>query len=100
MVRQLLPWRSIAVIVFFLVSAAFVSAATHFVGWKSFGTGLNRTWYWNPTNVIINAGDTVMWTNLGNIHSVNPGTNSSEPFCGTGTNEITSCTVTFQNQGT
>jgi hypothetical protein len=56
--------------------------------------------YWNPTNVVINAGDTVMWTNLAMAHSVNPATGSPEPFCGTGTNNISSCTVTFTTPGT
>ncbi len=97
MVRQLLPWRCIVVAFYILVCGACASAATYFVGPKRIGP---LTFYWNPTNVVINAGDTVMWTNLLMIHSVNPATGSPEPFCGTGTNEISSCTVTFQNPGT
>jgi plastocyanin len=97
MVRQLLPWRCIILALCVLACTASVSAATYFVGGKRIGL---TTFYWNPTNVVINAGDTVMWTNLQNIHSVNPATGSPEPFCGTGTNEISSCTVTFLNQGT
>ncbi len=57
------------------------------------------TFYWNPTNLVVQAGDTVTWSNLQNIHSVNPAPSSTDPFCGTGTNVISSCTVTFQNPG-
>jgi plastocyanin len=100
MVRQLLPWRCIIVVLCILAGAASVSAATYFVGAKRIGTVPNQFFYWNPTNVVINAGDTVMWTNLQSIHSVNPATGSPEPFCGTGTNNINSCTVTFLTPGT
>ena len=95
-----MPWRCIVGMFCVLMGAASVSAATFFVGAKRIGTGPLAPFYWNPTNVVINTGDTVMWTNLQNIHSVNPATGSPEPFCGTSTNEISSCTVTFQNQGT
>jgi plastocyanin len=96
MVRQLLPWRCIVVTLCILAGGASVSAATFFVGPKRVGL----PFFWNPTNVVINAGDTVMWTNLQTIHSVNPATGSPEPFCGTGTNNIPSCTVTFTTPGT
>ncbi len=97
MVRQLLPWRCIVVALCVFAGAVSVPAATYFVGAKRVGIAF----YWNPTNVVINAGDTVMWTNLGNnIHGVNPATGSPEPFCGTGTNNIPSCTVTFTTPGT
>jgi plastocyanin len=76
-----------------------VHAATNFVGYRRVGSGLNTQFYWVPTNLVINLGDTVRWTNLAEVHSVNPAVNSPEPFCGTGTNEITECTVTFNIAG-
>ena len=77
-----------------------VSAATFFVGPKRIGVFPNQLFYWNPTNIVINVGDTVMWTNLGSIHSLEPSpTNSPEQFCGTGTNFLTSCNVTFLEPG-
>ncbi|HTD65102.1 MAG TPA: Ig-like domain-containing protein [Candidatus Limnocylindria bacterium] len=97
MPRQLLQWWCALAMLFACVKAA--SAATHFVGAKKVGTGPFAPFFWNPTNLVIQVGDTVMWTNLMLVHSVNPATNSTEPFCGTGTNEISSCTVTFQNPG-
>ena len=101
MVRQLLPWRCIIVALCVLAGGVSVPAATFFVGPKRVGTIPNQFFVWNPTNVVIHAGDTVMWTNLGNnIHGVNPATNSPEPFCGTGTNNIPNCTVTFMTPGT
>lgn len=74
-------------------------AATNFVAPIQIGSFPNQKFYWKPTNVVIAVGDTVMWTNLGNIHSVNP-TNTAEVFCGTGTNNIQSCTVKFLSSGT
>jgi plastocyanin len=100
MVRHLLPWRCILVMFCAVMFGASVSGATFFVGSKRIPNNPGGAFYWNPTNVVINAGDTVMWTNLQSIHSVNPATGSPEPFCGTGTNEIPSCTVTFLNPGT
>jgi plastocyanin len=77
-----------------------VQAATYFAGAKRIGINF----YFSPTNLVINVGDTVMWTNLAfqgeNIHSLTPyPTNTTEAFCGTGTNYIPSCTVTFLNPG-
>jgi len=99
--RQLLRWCCILGVVLALVCAPSVSAATFFVGPKRLGVFPNQFFVWNPTNVVINVGDTVMWTNLGSIHSLKPTpTNSPEQFCGTGTNEIANCTVTFSTSGT
>jgi plastocyanin len=95
MSRQLLRWCCIWAAL--LACGTSVHAATFFVGPKKIGL----PYYWNPTNVTIMVGDTVMWTNLGNnVHSLEPSpTNSPEQFCGTGTNLIPSCTVTFLTPG-
>src|ERR1043166_1631293 len=95
MQRQLLRWACVFVALLALAGGSFVSAATFFVGPKKIGI----SFYWNPTNIVIAPGDTVMWTHLASIHSINP-TNTTEVFCGTGTNNIESCTVTFLNSGT
>jgi plastocyanin len=95
MSRQLLRWCC-AWAALAALAGTVASGATHFVGTRRIAI---TNWFWNPTNITIQVGDTVTWTNLSDIHSVNPGTNSSEPFCGTGTNEISACSVTFSNAG-
>jgi plastocyanin len=98
MSRRLSRWCCIWAALLALGWSVSVHAATYFVGAKRIG-GFPGQFYWNPTNLVIKVGDTVMWTNLLEIHSVNPASSSTDPFCGTGTNEISSCTVTFQNPG-
>lgn len=99
MQKQLLRWWCVLVmlIAFALIPSAL--AATFTVTPLRVGTFPNQSFYWSVTNLVIGVGDTVTWSNLQNNHSVNPATNSTDPFCGTGTNEIASCTVTFQNPG-
>ena len=50
-----MPWRCIVGMFCVLMGAASVSAATYFVGAKRIGTGPLAPFYWNPTNVVINA---------------------------------------------
>jgi plastocyanin len=99
MSRQLLRWCCVWAALSALGCGPSIFAATNFVGYKRFGVGPSTTYYWLPTNLVINVGDTVRWTNLGGVHSVNPAVGSPEPFCGTGTNEIQSCTATFNIAG-
>jgi plastocyanin len=99
MSRRLSRWCCIWMALLALGGNVSIHAATYFVGAKRIGTFPNQFFYWNPTNLVITVGDTVMWTNLLEIHSVNPAPSSTDPFCGQGTNEVSSCTVTFQNPG-
>ena len=50
-----------------------------------------------PKVVTVNAGDTVVWTNAQNVHTVSPGFGTPEPFCGG--LSIRSCGHTFTNLG-
>jgi plastocyanin len=51
-----------------------------------------------PSNVTIQVGDTVVWTNAGGVHTVT-GDTSSDPFCGSNAIPV-SCSETFSNPGT
>ena len=75
-----------------LLTAGAAHAATFFVT-PNFSAGFR----FSPTNLNINVGDTVVWTNLANIHTV---TGNSQPdnFCGSST--VSSCVATFNAPGT
>lgn len=97
MPRPLLQWWCVLLALFAGASAPLVSAATFLVVPKQ----VSLKFYFSPTNLTINVGDTVLWTNLGTgIHSLEASpTNAPEQFCGTGTNFISNCSVTFFTPG-
>src|SRR4051794_11619946 len=97
MPRQLLPWCCMFGIFLAVLCGRSASAATVIIVPKQ----VFPDFYFSPTNVTINVGDTVVWTNFGiNNHSLEASpTNASEQFCGTGTNYISNCAVTFQTPG-
>jgi len=51
----------------------------------------------NPKVVTVNVGDTVMWSNGQDLHTVSPGSGVAEPFCGGFS--IFSCSHVFTNTG-
>jgi len=90
-VRRRLRLRAFCGGVCALLIAGAAHAATFFVT-PIFSSGFR----FSPTNMTINVGDTVVWTNLANIHTV---TGNAQPdnFCGSAT--ISSCVVTFSVPG-
>src|SRR5438045_9179641 len=100
MLRQLLRCGCALTVLLVILVGTKAPAATNFVTPVQIGSFPNQKFYWKPTNVVIAVGDTVMWTNLGNIHSLEASpTNAPERFCGAGTNVISTCVVTFFSPG-
>lgn len=64
------------------------SGATNYVAFGDY--------YFSPSVLTIHAGDTVIWTNAGGIHTVT-GLSSGEPLCGAGA--VNACTNTFTVAG-
>jgi plastocyanin len=81
------------VVLWRLVSPFSTSAATNYVAY-----GGPTTAYYNfrPSNLTIQAGDTVIWTNAGGVHTVT-GLSTGEPLCGN--SAVNACTNTFNTPG-
>jgi plastocyanin len=75
-----------------LLIAGVAHAATLFVT-PNFNSGFR----FSPTNLNINVGDTVVWTNLANAHTVT-GNSQPDSFCGS--SPVSSCVATFNAPGT
>lgn len=72
-----------------------VSAATNYVAFG--GPNSSTDYNFRPSNLTINQGDTVIWTNAGGLHTVT-GLNTNEPLCGA-TVGVQACTNTFSIPG-
>lgn len=82
-----------AAILLHFASPFSVSAATNYV---AYGGPTTAGYNFRPSNLTIDVGDTVIWTNAGGVHTVTGPTN--EPLCGT-TQNVQACTNTFDVSG-
>lgn len=83
---------SIVVVMMVLWSLAHpgsIFAATNYVAFGNY--------YFKPSSLTIQAGDTVIWTNAGGFHTVT-GLTTNEPLCGAAQG-IQACTNTFNKPG-
>src|SRR2546425_6538148 len=83
-----------------LLALLLAVAMQYGLGERAFAATTNVTFgnfSFNPKNVTIHVGDTVVWTNTGGGHTVTG--DGSDPFCGTDFIP-TSCSHTFNSAGT
>lgn len=71
-----------------LATVPAVTAATNYVAYGNY--------YFSPSDLTIRAGDTVIWTNAGGLHTVT-GLSTGEPLCGN--SSVNTCTNTFSTPG-